>query len=437
MIGLVDCNNFFVSCERVFRPELAGRPVVVLSNNDGCLVALSNEAKALGLTRGAPLFKVAGIVRANNVIVISGNHRLYGDMSARVMATLNAIVDDIEVYSIDEAFIHPARLNDCYDDLGRYIVGRVRRDTGIPVSIGFAPTKTLAKLAARFAKKYPGYKGCCVIDTPAKARRAMELTEIGDIWGIGRRHRKRLEESGILTAAQFADLTLRQVQGMFSIVGERTWRELHFEPCIGRDDHRNRKSITSSRSFAHDLTDWKSIRQATAAFASIIARKLREHNSYAIEISAFIMTNRFHDNEPQYYNTTTRTLADPTCDTMVLTAEAIKAMQAIFRPGLGYKKAGVTVTRLTHRRGVIHSLFADHEELRRRSELMKTLDSINSNLPPRNRLHVATEGGGLANLVYGHPEADNHPDSLSQPRPEVDRSRLYTTSLRDIIRVKT
>ena len=421
MVGLIDCNNFFVSCERVFHPELNGRPVVVLSNNDGCMVALSNEAKALGLKRGDPLFKVADIVKRAGVVTISGNHRFYGDMSARVMATLAAIADDIEVYSIDEAFISFRNVKSDYDDLGRYIVKKVKRDTGIPVSVGFAPTKTLAKVAARFAKKYPGYKGACVIDTPEKARKALELTEIGDVWGIGRRHRRRLEEHGIMTAAQFTDLSIEQIKGMFSIVGERTWRELHGQPCIGREDMPERKTITSSRTFARDVYDWEAIRQATVAFASILGRKLRGQKCFATELSVFIMTNRYHEREPQYFNTTVRRLADATDDTMAIADEAVKAMKEIFRQGLGYKKAGVTITKIVHRSGVIHSMFADPRDIERRGRLMKTLDTINENLGPSARLRVASEGGGLSDLVNGHPDKQNHENRVVTDKPKEQK----------------
>lgn len=191
MIGLVDCNNFFVSCERVFRPELRNRPVIVLSNNDGCVVAMSNEAKALGIKRGVPLFKIRDIVEAYDIVSFSGNHRLYSDMSRRVMATLNSIADDIEISSVDEAFIDLENIgNEKLAEYGVNLVKKVKRDVGIPVSVGIAPNRTLAKVAARFAKKYPGYKGACVIDTVEKARKALSLTAIGDVWGIeiGRAH---------------------------------------------------------------------------------------------------------------------------------------------------------------------------------------------------------------------------------------------------------
>lgn len=406
-----------MSCERVLRPDLANRPVVVLSNNDGCIVAMSNEAKAIGLTRGMPLFKARDIVKAHDVQTISGNHRLYGDMSARVMAILTAIADEIEVYSIDEAFISFNNVTDDYADLGQYIARKVKRDTGIPVSIGFAPTKTMAKIAAHFAKKYPGYKNACVIDTPEKAKKALELTEVKDVWGIGRRNRVRLEECGIKTAAQFADLTLEQIRGMFSVVGERTWRELHLQPCIGRGDVSQQKTLTSSRSFAHDIYDWEQIRQATVAFATILAQKLRAKNNYALELSVFIMTNRFRQREPLYFNTTVCPLYEATNDTMTLAAEAVKAMESVFRDGLGYKKAGVTITKVVNRQGVMHSMFTDPNEISRRASLMKTIDEINSNIAPNARIRVASEGQGLQELVNGNPDSKSVAEqSIGKPK---------------------
>lgn len=391
MYALVDCNNFFVSCERVVHPELARRPVIVLSGDDGCLVAMSNEAKALGLTRGTPLFKVRHIVEANNVVAITGNHRLYGATSARVMATLRELAPNVEVYSIDEAFLHIDHANRDLDDLGRYIVNRVATDTGIPVAVGFAPTKTLAKVAARFAKKYPGYRGAAVIDTEQKRLKALGLTAIGDVWGIGRRHGRRLNDIGITNALQFASMPVEQVRGLMTIMGERTWRELNGDPCIGPDDRHARRTITSSRTFPRDLYQFADIRRATAAFATSVGRRLRQHDSYALELSVFLMTNRYHTNEPQYYNTATAVLDEPTDDTITIANAAIRAMESIYRPGLGFKRGGITVTRLTSREGMQPSLFCDLGEMNRRSRLMHTIDSINRSLTDATRVRLATD----------------------------------------------
>ena len=233
MIGLIDCNNFFVSCERLFRPDLAGKPVVVMSNNDGCAVAMSNEAKALGVKRGIPIYQIKQLIERYKVVTLSSNHKLYGNISSRVMATIGTIVPDIEIYSIDEAFLDMSYLDgEALETTGRKIVAKVRRYVGIPTSLGIAPTKTLAKIAARFAKKYPAYKGVCIIDNEEKRRKALSLIRIEDVWGIGRRTGKRLRQYNINSALDFADMSLSRVRQLVNIAVERTWRELNNEPSV-------------------------------------------------------------------------------------------------------------------------------------------------------------------------------------------------------------
>ena len=422
MFALVDCNNFFVSCERVFRPELASRPVIVLSNNDGCAVALSNEAKALGLKRGNPYFKVKDICERHGVAVLSGNHRLYGDMSSRVMATLQALTDaPLEVYSIDEAFIViPEGVGDVAD-FGRYVVERVKRLTGIPTSMGIAPTKTLAKVAARFAKKYPGYKGACLIDSEEKRLKALALTEVGEVWGIGRRLSRKLTERGIDTALKLASLDENTVTRLFTVTGLRTWRELNGTPCIEHEPVApDKQTITSSRSFASDVHDFEELRKAVCSFASIIGRKLRKQQGAAAAVSVFLCTNRFHEREPQYFNTATVRLPDPTDYTPTLAEAATEAMRAIFREGYGFKKAGVTVSRITPLTMVQRNLFADPERDAKRHRLMTVMDHINNNFVQGNCVRIASMGAGLDDMV----------------RREHD-SRLYTMCLSDLIRVHT
>lgn len=419
MIGLADCNNFFVSCERVFRPGLAQRPVIVLSNNDGCAVALSNEAKALGFKRGDPYFKIRERAEANGVTVFSGNHRLYGDMSARVMVTLRSFCDKIEVYSIDEAFLFfdddIAGLN----DFGLELVRTVRRNTGIPVSLGFASTKTLAKIAAHFAKKYAGYRGVCLIDTPDKARKAMALTPIEDVWGVGRRNAPKLRRQGITTALQLADMPEEKVRELFSIVGYRMWRELNGISCITLDIvPPRRKTVTCSCSFRTDISNFDDLSKAIAAYATTVGRRLREHNLMADAIEVFVATNRFNSEQPQYYNAVESRFADPTSDTAQLVTAATRALHRVYRPGYAYKKAGVTATRCVDANAAVHSLFADPCEIERRRRLMSVMDSINSSPLNRNALHVASMGTGL----------------LPMTRREHE-SRLFTTKLDDIIRV--
>lgn len=421
MVGLVDCNNFFVSCERVFRPDLLGRPVIVLSNNDGCAVALSNEAKALGFRRGDPWFKIREQAEANGVVVFSGNHRLYGDMSARVMATLRAFCDDMEVYSIDEAFVYIDESVGDLAEFGRHLVRTVRRNTGIPVSLGLAPTKTLAKIAARFAKKYPAYKGACLMDTPEKARKAMSLTPIEDVWGVGRRNTPKLRRQGITTALQLADMSEDEVRDLFNIVGHRMWRELNGVSCITREIvPPQRKTITCSCSFQSDIHDPEELRKAVATYASTVARRMREKGLMAEAVEVYVATNRFHTDEVQYFNSYELRLGDPTSDTAEIVTAAAKAFERVYRPGYGYKKAGVTITRCVAADAAMHSLFADPAEAERRRRLMAAMDRINASPDNRNALHVASMDTGLTPMTR-----------------REHSSRLFTTRLSDIIRIKT
>lgn len=418
MIALVDCNNFFVSCERVFRPDLMGRPVVVLSGNDGCVVAMSNEAKALGITRSVPYFKVRHMLESHGGVALSGNHRLYGDMSARVMTTLKMLSPAIEVYSVDEAFAHlPAGVVDIHA-YGCRIVERIMHDVGIPVSIGIAPTRTLAKIAARFAKRYAAYHGCCVIDTGDKREKALALTQLGDVWGIGRRTSRSMAQYGITTALDMARLPENAVDTLLNINGRRTWSELNGIPAIEHtDEDASQKSITSSRTFATELYTTDDISRAIAIFASIIGRRLRAQGGVAGEVSLWLATNHFNSSHPQYSNSTSHLFAEPTDDTSRLITEARTLLDEIYRPGYGYKKAGLTVTRITTRDLLQPSLFADRNDAERRHRLMHALDQLNGR--QRDCVQIATAVGGNVELT----------------RHNYD-SRQYTTRLSDIITVR-
>ncbi len=419
MIGLADCNNFFVSCERVFRPELHNRPVIVLSNNDGCAVALSNEAKALGFKRGNPYFKIQNAAEANGVVVFSGNHRLYGDMSWRVMTTLRSFCDEVEVYSIDEAFIFFDELVGDYPGLGREIVRTVRRNTGIPISLGLADTKTLAKVAAHFAKTYPAYRGVCLIDSEEKRRKALALTPVEDIWGVGRRNLPKLRRQGVNTALELADMAEDKVKDLFNIVGHRMWLELNGHSCITREIvPPQRKTITCSRSFQADLFDAAELRKAIASFTTTVARRLREQHLVAHAVEVFVATNRFHTSQPQFFNAVEQRLAEPTADTSVLVRAACAALEQAFRPGYGYKRAGVTITRCTDVDAVTANLFEDRVDVERRRRLMSAMDRINASPANRNAIHPASMAPNLLGLTRREHE-----------------SRLFSTSLSDIIEI--
>lgn len=391
MVGLIDCNNFFVSCERIFRPDLLARPVVVMSNNDGCAVAMSNEAKALGIRRGVPVYQIKRIIKEHGVVTLSGNHRLYGDISSRVMATISSVVPDIEIYSIDEAFLDLSPWHDSteLEQIGRKIVSLVRRNVGVPTSLGIAPTKTLAKIASHFAKKYPGYRGVCMIDNDEKRIKALKLTKITDVWGIGRRLGKRMHEVGIETAFQFAQLPIDRIHSLLNVNGERTWRELNGDPCIDVDMHEpDRKQICTTRSFRDPCTTIEPLRDAITWFSSNVARKLRMQKGCAKNITVFIQTNSFRPDQPQYYGNQTIELEEATDDTLTLSSTAVRMLYGIFREGYTYKRAGVMITDIVSNSSVQQSLFADPASREKRARLMKALDSINSSGGSVAKLHV-------------------------------------------------
>lgn len=402
MIGLCDCNTFFVSCERVFQPHLQGKPVIVLSNNDGCAVALSNEAKALGFRRGDPYFKIKKECRRQNVAVLSGDHRLYADMSERVMATLQALSPEkIEIYSVDEAFIMlDTALGDLWE-YGQYVVKRVLRNTGIPISLGIARTKTLAKVAAHFAKKYAGYHGACLMDSVEKERAGLRLTEIGDVWGIGRKQAPRLRNCGINTALDFSLLPGDAVRRMLTVTGLRVWEELNGKSCIEQElTPPERQTMTASRSFARELHSFEEMRQALGAFASIVGRKLRRRHLLARELRVFLCTNRFHEHDPQYYNTASVRLPESTDYTPAIAAAAENAMRSIYREEYGFKKAGITLLKLEDSRERQMTLFSDEEQKRKRSRVMEVIDRINlASAGARDCVRIASMGNGLDDIV--------------------------------------
>lgn len=420
MYGIVDCNNFFVSCERVFAPKLWDKPVVVLSNNDGCAVAISNEAKALGIRRGDPLFKIQDIVDTHGVITLSGNHKLYGDMSSRVMMTLASIFPEIEIYSIDECFINLDGFpHDKLEEIAHQAVKLVRRHTGIPTCFGIAPTKTLAKVAVRFAKKFPGYKCVCSIDNEEKRLKALKLTEIGDVWGIGRRLSRRFDTLNIHNALSFAQMPLLQVKEIFNIPGERTWRELNGTPCV-MDEYQepDRKQICTSRSFSQMIENEEKLEEAVSAFVTIAAQKLREQNGFASSVTVFLQTNRFRDDLPQHFGSTIVSLDEPLNDTMSLCRAAIEGLHKIFRNGYKYKRAGILFPEIVRAENVVHSLFVEDDTRIKRQRVMKVLDEINNSQTMYDKVHVASHV------------------PMSDIVKQLARSPLYSTHFDEIITVK-
>lgn len=419
MYALVDCNNFFVSCERVFQPQLEGRAVVVLSNNDGCVVARSNESKAMGIKMGTPFFKVKHFVESGALEVRSSNYALYGDLSARVMSILAETVPHIEIYSIDEAFLHLDGISrEAVPGLCRDLVARIRRWVGIPVSIGVAPTKTLAKIASHFAKNYPGYKGVCMMDSDAKRLKALELTPIEDVWGVGRRLAPRMHASGIRTALDYVNRPESWVSSNFNIPGVRTWEELQGRACVEEDREERRKSICTSRSFADMISDEDELCLRVSDFAASCAHKLREEGSAASEVTTFLYTNRFREDMRQYFPSATVRLAVAANSTHEIVGAALRAFRTIYRPEYMYKKAGVIVNAIVPADAVQSSLFDNDEELRDRQErLSKVMDAVNA--------------GGNSLLRLASQRSGHYADGI---RSEY-RSRLYSTSLDDIIEI--
>lgn len=409
MVGVIDCNNFFVSCERVFSPQLAGVPVVVLSNNDGCVVSRSNEAKAMGIKMGEPFFKLRHLKEAGKLHVRSGNLTLYADMSRRVMSMVRKRVPRVEVYSIDECFMDLDGIADV-GDFGRRLSAEVERWTGIPVSVGVAETKTLAKLASKFAKKYAGYHGCCVIDTAEKTRKALELTEVGDVWGVGRRVGERLRGSGVVTAADFAAWKEERVRRLFTLPTLYTWRELHGRSCYHLETPAAKQSITSSRSFKTPLTDYEKLRSMVADFCAHCARNLRREGSAARAVTVFIRTDRFRPDLPQHADCATVRLEVPTSDVREIASAATRGLERIFRLGFAYKKAGVTLTEISH--GSVQGSLFDKVDRRKQERLLSAIDRIQQRMG-EDALRVATQEA-VAGMVSHEFRSPNYTTSLSE-----------------------
>ena len=420
MYALADCNNFFVSCERLFRPDLNGRPVIVLSNNDGCAIARSNEAKALGIGMGAPLFKIADIVRCNNVAVFSGNMALYGDISRRVQQTLMEFTPAIERYSIDEAFLDLRGMESAdFDALAKEISRRCLRNTGIPVSVGIAPTKTLAKIASKLCKRYPKLRGGCYMYRAEDVEKVLRKFPVEDVWGIGRRFSKRLVELGITTAYDFTTLSPEWVRAQMSIAGVRTWRELRGEACIEFEQgFQAKQSICTSRSFATEIYDFDALAEQVAKFASMTAAKLRRQHSACNQMTVFAWTNRFKEEWTSNRGNSCVTVFETATDS---TLEMVKASHAalaeIFARGCGYKKAGAIATSIIPKDGVQANLFGD-TDTQRHDRLMRAMDAINGRLG-HDSVIVASQGFGDVRNQHQH----------RSPRYTTEWSDLPTVSL--------
>ena len=422
MIALVDCNSFYATCEQVFRPDLWGKPVVVLSNNDGCIIAANKEAKAISeISMFEPIFKIKKQLIKHNVTIFSSNYTLYGEMSQRVMNILSAFSPQVEIYSIDEAFVDVSGME--YFSLNQF--GHQMKDTifdytGLPVGVGIAPTKVLAKLANRISKKRVSEnQGVFVIDSEEKRIEALKWATIKMIWGIGSKHAKRLKKIGIFTAYEFTQLPEEWVRKNMTVLGVRIWNELKGQPSIKfKTMPKPKKGIGTSKSFGKKIEDLGMIQEACSYYISEVSEVLRNQKSCATYLQVFLHTNYFSDRDKQYSNSITVTLSIPTSDTFVLISEAKKALDAIYKPGYRFKKVGVCLSGIIPREYVQGNLFVAAPQCDKK-ELMNVFDMMN------RKYGKSTLFSGLVGTRVKEWELIKE-----------DRSPRYTTQWNELLKVK-
>ncbi|AEB58203.1 translesion error-prone DNA polymerase V subunit UmuC [Ectopseudomonas mendocina] len=379
IFALVDCNNFYVSCERLFRPDLRSVPIVVLSNNDGCVVSRSNEAKALGIGMGEPYFKIRDLVRGHGVLAFSSNYALYGDISARVQAVLREMAPRIEVYSIDECFLDLTGLGRPLAAYGRHARAEVLRLAGMPVGVGISTTKTLAKLA-NWAAKRRSQSGVVVATKPEQQGALLKDAPLGEVWGIGRKLQAHLGALGIETAWDLAQQDAKTMRKQFSVVLEKTIRELRGEPCFALDEGPEPKQmITCSRSFSNRVTTLAPLREAVATYACRAGEKLRAQGDVCQLLQVYIRTGVFNPDEARYARTASVPLHTPSNDSRDLVQAALAGLESIYRDGYRYQKAGVMLMNLASPGQIQTDLFAP-EPRPRSAELMATVDRINHSM---------------------------------------------------------
>ncbi|MDG1466877.1 MAG: Y-family DNA polymerase [Alphaproteobacteria bacterium] len=438
MYGLVDCNNFYVSCERVFNPSLRGKPVVVLSNNDGCIIARSNEAKALGIPMGAPLHLYKTLIKQNKIFTYSSNYTLYGDMSSRVMSVLNYFISNIEIYSIDEAFLNLKNFNiqSLQDEMFK-IRERIYQWTGIPVSIGIGPTKTLAKLANKIAKKNSS-NGVYILTVSTQLTHILSDMKLEDIWGVSTGWGNRLRSIGINNPRQLQQANPRQIRTLISVVGERIIYELRGQPCLALEEVINKKSITVSRSFGNMINDKDSLKKALANYAARAAEKLRYQDSVCGGIYVFINTNRFRERDLQYSNSATINFDELTDSTTIIIEKSFKLLENLYRPKYNYKKIGVTLLGLKQKDDgssdnyiIQGSLFIPNADqkihMSRSCDRMKLIDNINTKMGKMTIFH------GSQGVIKNSRNIKSEPDKWRMR--SCYKSPFYTTNWDDILRV--
>ncbi|MEQ3692983.1 MAG: translesion error-prone DNA polymerase V subunit UmuC [Thalassolituus sp.] len=390
VFALIDCNNFYASCERLFRPDLVGQPIVVLSNNDGCIVARSAEAKALNINMAVPVHQILGTLRQHGVRMFSSNYALYGDLSNRVMHTLESLAPATEVYSIDEAFVDLTGVDHVQDltEFGHTLRNTVQQHVGITVSVGIAPTKTLAKLANNAAKKYKATQGVVDLTSTTRQQKLLRLVPVGDVWGVGRKLRRHLNELGITSAWDLAQARPKDIGRQFSVVLERTVRELNGESCLSLEDTpATKQQIICSRSFGKRITQQQDMREAIASYTARGAEKLRQERQYCLSVTVFIRTGAFNSNEPQYSNSATTLLEYPTNDTRVLLKATTYLLERLWKDGYRYAKGGIVLNDF-YDHGVCQlnlftcdPLCSQPNSHARSPKLMSLLDKLNQQQP--------------------------------------------------------
>lgn len=397
IFALVDCNNFYASCEKLFRPDLRHTPVVVLSNNDGCVVARSKEAKALGIKMGVPLHQIQDQIRQYGIQTFSSNYALYGDISNRVMQTLEALAPAVEVYSIDEAFLDLTGVANAVDltEFGLQVRATIQQHIGITVCVGIAPSKTLAKLANHAAKQYPATRGVVDLTDPIRQKKLLSLMPVHEIWGVGRRLSAQLNAMGITTALELANQNPKDIRQKFSVVLERTVRELNGESCLALEDITpTKQQILCSRSFGQRVTRYTDMQEAISSYVARAAEKLRYEQQQCQLISVYIRTGLFNPNDPRYSNSASLRLDYPTDDTRVLLHVAGRLLQAIWKDGYRYAKAGITLSDFYDRRVVQPDLFTQQVISPNSARLMQVVDRINQQ--QRGKVFFASQGTGKA-----------------------------------------
>ena len=431
MYGIVDCDNCYVSCERVFRPDLDGKVVVVLSNNDGCVVARSNEAKALGIKEGTPYFQLAQQFPNQKIAVFSSNYELYGELTSRVVGIIRQEAPSYFRYSIDECFVYLDGMENInLQKWGEHLHKRIKREVGMPISIGLAPNKTLAKIASKLAKKFEAYRHCCIIDNDANRIAALKWLPIEDVWGIGRRYAAKLQSLGCKTAYDFAEHHKDWVRQTFNNINiVRTWQELNGEDCVPNEELAKKKSICTSRSFNGMIGDFETLRTQVANYASRCAEKLRKQDSVASIVGVLLSTNPFREDLLQYWNFQETRLLTPSSSTIPIVQAATDVLKSIYRQGYMYKRAGVIVMGITPNSPIQQDLFdVNAEQIEKFNKLDKVIDRI-------NRLY-GSETVVIGSQQYTKKDGKGKADVFANAIKHDFRSKNPTTRWSDIIKLK-